>query len=293
MPPLPGQERPKAEPSRPAQVDEGRQLPGIIIGRELKKSLQVDIGSEVNVVSPQGDIGPSGPIPRSRPFKVVGVFYSGMYEYDTKYAYVELGSARTFLGMGDGEVTGIEVKTEDVDAVVEIRERAQAKLAQVPGGEAVRLRDWQDMNSSLFVALKMEKIAMFMVLVFIVIVASFSIASTLIMIVIAKAREVAILKSMGASNQGVMGIFLVQGSLIGALGTTVGLILGILGCLIIEFWGIELNSDVYYISHLPVAMDLGEISLIALASMALSTGMTIFPAVQAVLLQPVEGLRYE
>lgn len=291
MPALPGQGGKKAAPA-PVPVLR-REVPGIIIGRELKKSLQVDIGSEVNVVSPRGDIGPSGPIPRSRPFKVVGIFYSGMYEYDTKYAYIDLASAREFLNYKEGELTGVEIKTEDVDEVTAVRDRVRLALSGASQRDALRVRDWKEMNSSLFVALEMEKIAMFLVLVFIILVASFSIASNLIMIVIEKAREVAILKSMGASNGGVMRIFVVQGALIGAIGTTIGLILGVLCCLIIEFWGIELDADVYYISHLPVAMDMTEIALIAVSSLVLSTGMTLFPAIQAVLLMPVEGLRYD
>jgi lipoprotein-releasing system permease protein len=292
MPPLPGGERPQEDAPAPLPVAR-REVPGIVIGRELKKSLQVDIGSEVNVVAPRGDIGPSGPIPRSRPFKVVGVFYSGMYEYDTKYVYIDLDSAREFMNYAPGELTGVEIKTDDVERVTEIRDGVRARLDQLPQRDSVQVRDWKEMNRSLFVALEMEKVAMFLVLVFIILVASFSIASNLIMIVIEKAREVAILKSMGASNGGVMRIFVVQGALIGALGTTIGLILGVLCCLIIEFWGIELDADVYYISHLPVAMNLTEIALIAVSSLALSTGMTLFPAVQAVLLQPVEGLRYD
>ncbi|MFU8807179.1 MAG: ABC transporter permease, partial [Bradymonadaceae bacterium] len=172
---------------------ESRAIPGLLIGPELAKSLQVRLGDEVNVVTPRGEIGPMGPIPRSRPFRIVGIFYSGMYEYDANFAYTALEDATDFLD--EGGATGIEIKTYDVDASVGI-----ARLMQESMGDGLRVLDWQELNRSLFFALKLEKIAMFVVLTFIILVASFSIVAMLIMIVIEKGREIAILKSMGATD---------------------------------------------------------------------------------------------
>jgi lipoprotein-releasing system permease protein len=268
-------------------------VPGIIIGRELKKSLQVDIGSEVNVVAPKGDVGPSGPIPRSRPFKVVGIFYSGMYEYDTKYVYLSIPAARDFLNMPDGTVTGIEVKTADVEEVKRYRDATRAQLDKAGLGQGLVIEDWQDLNKSLFLALELEKWVMFIILLGIVVVAGFSILCNLVMMVMEKAREVAILKSLGATGGGVLRIFVIQGSLIGAFGTVLGALLGVLACLFIEFYGIGLDPDVYYISHLPVEMDPVLILTIAVASVVVSTVATLYPAALAYRLMPVEGLRLE
>ena len=292
MPPLPGME-PKKPSNGMSPTLSKRVVPGIIIGRELKKSLQVDIGSEVNIVAPKGDVGPSGPIPRSRPFKVVGVFHSGMYEYDTKYVYMSLNASRDFLNIKEGAVTGVEVKTEDVEQVKKFRNLARMSIDDAGLGQGVVVEDWQDLNKSLFLALELEKWVMFIILLGIVIVAGFSILCNLVMMVMEKAREVAILKSLGATGGGVLRIFVIQGSLIGTFGTSVGTLLGVLGCLFIEFFGIGLDPDVYYISHLPVVMDPVLISIIAVSSVVVSTLATLYPAALAFRLMPVEGLRLE
>jgi len=304
IPPLPGQEPDDARPGpgpEPSPTFEPledfkpspRNVPGIIIGKELKKALQVDIGSEVNLVSPRGDMGPTGPIPKSRPYKIVGVFYSGMYEYDTRYVYLSIPAAQQFLNMDEGHVTGIEVKTEDVDRVRELRPGIEAAARANAGDQTLEVRDWQDMNKSLFAALFVEKIVMFLLLAVIIIVASFSIVCILIMVVIEKAREIAVLKSMGASDSGVMRIFIFEGAVIGLLGTLIGIIVGVSLCLIIEYWGIQLDPDVYYISNLPVAMDPWEIGFIAGSAVLFSIGATLYPAWQAAKMNPVDGLRYE
>ncbi len=291
MPPLPG-EGEVAKPGAPSMASR-KAVPGIIIGRELKKSLQVDIGSEVNVVAPKGDVGPSGPIPRSRPFKVVGIFYSGMYEYDTKYVYLSIPAARDFLNMPEGSVTGVEVKTADVEQVKKYRNATRAHIDSDGLGEGLVVEDWQDLNRSLFLALELEKWVMFIMLLGIVVVAGFSILCNLVMMVMEKTREVAILKSLGATGGGVLRIFVIQGSLIGAFGTVLGALLGVVACLFIEFYGIGLDPDVYYISHLPVEMDPVLILTIAVASVVVSTIATLYPAALAYRLMPVEGLRLE
>ncbi len=267
----------------------GRALPGIVIGRELARSgLRVSVGDPVNVLSPFGDLGPAGPQPRSRTFRVAGVFYSGMYEFDSKFAYVDIGEAQRFFGTGDA-VTGLEVKVREVDAA----RPTMSRVLHALDGYPYRVKDWSDMNRSLFSALQMEKVVMAVILGFIVLVASFIIVATLIMLVLEKTKEIAVLKSMGAGVPSVMKIFVAEGVVIGAIGTAFGLILGWGSCLLIDKVGIPLDPEVYYISNLPVLVEPAQFALVALAAMALSYLATIYPATKAARLRPVDGLRSE
>jgi len=269
----------------PIAGDEGlRKLPGLIIGKELARSLQVSLGQEVNVVTPHGEMGPMGPMPRSRPFKVVGVFYSGMYEYDANMAYTTVADAQSFLDM-DG-VSGIELKTVDVERADVIANSVRAAV-----GDRAKVLDWQELNRSLFYALKLEKIAMFVVLTFIILVASFSIVAMLVMIVIEKGREIAILKAIGAPNAGIMRTFMFQGTVIGVVGAFLGLFFGLAICFFLTEYGFPLNSEVYYISTLPVDVDPVEIVSVVFAAIIISFLATIYPSIQAAKLNPVEGLR--
>lgn len=279
MPPLPGQEEEPEERSR---------IPGLIIGRELAKSLQVGLGDEVNVVTPNGELGPMGRMPRSRPFRVVGIFYSGMYEYDANFGYTRLEDGMDFVGAKG--VSGVELKTADVEQALEVAGRVQRELDKVGSYEVL---DWMELNRSLFYALKLEKIAMFVVLTFIILVASFSIVAMLIMIVIEKGREIALLKALGATNAGVMRTFIFQGTVIGAVGAAIGLVLGLVICYLLETVGFPLNSEVYYISTLPVDMDWGEVVSVVVCAIGISVLATIYPSIQAARLKPVDGLRDE
>ncbi len=263
-------------------------LPGIVIGRELARSLRVFVGDQVNVVSPFGDLGPAGPQPKSRSFRVAAIFYSGMYEYDAKFAYLELAEAQRFFATGDA-VTGLELKVKDVDAARAVMGRIQSAL----GGYPYRTKDWGELNRNLFSALQMEKLVMAVILGFIVLVASFIIVATLIMLVLEKTREIAVLKSMGAGVPGIMKIFVAEGLIIGAVGTFFGLVLGFGTCLLVDRVGIPLDPEVYYISNLPVLMDPGQFGLVALMSVALAWLATIYPATKAARLRPVDGLRSE
>jgi lipoprotein-releasing system permease protein len=272
---------------RPAP-ERGRVLPGIVVGRELARALRVFVGDQVNVVSPFGDLGPAGPQPKSRPFRVAAIFYSGMYEYDSKFAYIDLGEAQRFFGTGDA-VTGLELKVKNVDSAKAVMSRVVFEL----GGYPFRAKDWGELNRSLFSALMMEKLVMAVILGFIVLVASFIIVATLIMLVLEKTREIAVLKSMGAGVPSVMKIFVAEGTIIGAVGTLFGLFLGYGTCMLVDKVGIPLDPEVYYISNLPVLVDPPQFALVALVAMALSYLATIYPATKAARLRPVDGLRSE
>ncbi|MFL5304969.1 MAG: FtsX-like permease family protein [Polyangia bacterium] len=272
----------KPPPAKPAV------LPGILLGDELYQHvLRVFVGSDVDIACPMCGVGPMGPMPKLKEFRVAGHFYSGMYEFDSKLAYIALPEAQKFLNM-PGEITGIEVRTTTPDAARAVADEISRRLG--PGYE---VRSWEELNRGLFTALKLEKVAMFVVLTFIALVASFSIVSNLIMLVTEKAREVAILKSMGARDGAILRVFFAEGLYIGLLGLALGLVLGIGGCLLLSHYGLPLDPDVYYIQRLPVVMRVSEIAAVNLAALALCCLATLYPALLASRMRPVDGLRYE
>lgn len=269
--------------------DSSRRVGAIILGRELKNNLTLYLGGELNIMSPSGDIGPAGNLPKSRPFKVVGSYYSGMFEYDAKMAYISLADAQAFLGIGNA-VTGIDVKCSRLEDSKRVRDALREKLKDYPN---VQVDDWLTLNSSLFGAIMLEKVAMFVILTSIILVASFNILCLLIMMVIEKAREIAIFKAMGARDSSIVRMFVVQGAIIGGLGTAIGLILGLGLCVIIAQLGIKMPGNVHYITQIPVMVNAVEVIVICAASIAISLLATVLPSRMAVKLDPVSGLRCE
>lgn len=275
------------EPKRKPSAQKQPLLPTVLLGEELYRALHVFVGNEVTITCPVCNIGPTGPIPDQQPFRVAGQFYSGMYEFDSKLAYVSLEAAQKFLRMR-GEISGIDVRTRGPEDAPRVAATVQQAL-----GPSFEVRSWQEMNKGLFGALRVEKIAMLIAMAFIGLVASFSIISTLIMSVTQKAREVAILKSMGAADGAIRRIFFAEGLYIGVLGLSVGVASGILACKLILRYGLPLPTDVYYINQLPVVMRTGEIATIAGLALVLCCLATVYPALLASRLRPVDGLRYE
>lgn len=265
------------------------ELSGILIGKELASQLKVAVGDPISLISPsQSTPGPMGMVPKLRRFVVVGVFDSGMYDYDATLMYMGLADAQKFFELGD-RVTGIEVRVDDVYA-------AQATAQALEGvlGLPYQARDWTQINRNIFVALKMEKILYFVVLLLIVLVAAFNIVAMLIMVVMEKRKDIAVLKSLGATSQSIGRIFIYKGIIIGVIGTLLGTLLGYFGCWVLATYEIiELPKDVFYVKTLPVKIYLENFLMVATASMGICLLATIYPARQAANLAPVEVIRYE
>ena len=262
-------------------------VPGIILGKELAKNLHVLEGDAVYLISSRGMISPIGYLPAMKRFEVVGLFESGMYEYDGSLAYINLKDAQKILNM-KGSVTGIEIRVDDIYNARNVAKKIVSEL-----GFPYWARDWMQMNRNLFSALKLEKTVMFIILALIVLVAAFNIASTLIMMVMGKTKDIAILKAMGAMDSSIRKIFIYKGMIIGAVGTLLGVCLGFIVCKLLEKYKfIQLPGDVYYISTLPVRLEALDVFIISSAAMVICFLATLYPANQASKLNPIEAIRY-
>lgn len=270
---------------------------GIILGRELARGLGVSLGERLNVVSPLGGIlTPFGMAPKTKPFNVVGIFEAGMYEYDSKLAFISIPAAQEFFGMGR-VVSGLEVKLDDIYAAKRVAREIQKRL-----GFSYFIQDWMQMNRNLFSALKHEKVLLFIILVMIILVAAFGIASNLIMMVMEKNKDIAILKSMGATSRSIMRIFMIEGLVIGSVGTTLGLLGGLavsfklesIASFLERLLGFEaFPKDVYYLDRIPSQVNSLDVLAVIVTAMVISFLATIYPSWQASRLDPVVALRYE
>ena len=271
-------------------------FPGLLLGKELAKHLNLSVGDKVNVISPMGNITPLGMMPKMKPFRVAGIFNTGMFEYDSTLAYVSLGQAQSFFDLGD-TVTGIQLKVEDVYHTGELSRSINRTL-----GVEFYARDWMQMNRNILFALKTEKVVMFIILTLIVLVAAFGIASTLFMVVMEKNRDIAILKSMGATGGSIMKIFILEGLVIGIIGTVLGVASGLLIALNLEpiisviqkITGQNFFSkDIYYLDRFPSMVVPSDVVLISVTAVLISFIATLYPAWQASRMLPAEALRYE
>ncbi|MCP4355125.1 MAG: lipoprotein-releasing ABC transporter permease subunit [Proteobacteria bacterium] len=259
---------------------------GIVLGKELAKSLNVIDGDKLYIISPQGMLLPIGHSPSIRRFIVKGTFTTGMHEYDSSLAYINLENAQSFFGLGK-KVNAIGVWVNDIHNVEKVKSDIFGKIS-FPYWS----RDWKQRNSSLFAALKLEKTAMNIILILIVIVAAFNIASTLIMMVMDKTKDIAILKTMGANSTSIRRIFIAQGMVIGVIGTLSGIVLGIITCYLLKnYLHIDL-PPAYPFTTLPVKLELFDIMSVALSSIVISFLSTLYPSFQASKQNPVEAIRY-
>jgi lipoprotein-releasing system permease protein len=269
------------------------ELPPIIMGKELAHKLKAKLGDEVTVVVPLSNIDfdtwrAKSSAPRTRKFRVTGIFYSGFDEYDRRLMYTSLQDTQDLVGRGD-QVMGVELKVRDVDRAEAIAE----KLEKALGGPPYQVQDWYELNHNLFTALNLQKLALVVILALIVLVAAVNMVSSLFMTVTEKTREIAILKSMGATSQSVSWVFIVEGTAIGAVGTIVGVAIGLVTCHVVSAYGYHLDPKVYLIDRLPIDVRPFEVVLVIVLTMVISLISSIVPALQAATLTPVEGLRYD
>jgi lipoprotein-releasing system permease protein len=269
---------------------EGRKvsLPGVILGTRLADQLRVAVGDPVQMVSPLGTPTPFGVIPKITRLIVVGLFDSGMQEYDNTLVFMNLPDAQRFFELKDA-ATSVEIRVQNVYQAQDVARRIQQSL-----GLPYWTEDWSRLWPNLFSALKLEKTVYFLVLLLMILVGAFNIISTLIMVVMEKRRDIAILLSMGATRQSIRKIFMIKGTVIGVVGTLFGVVLGYVICLLIEkYHFIELPKDVFLISTVPVRIYFGNFVLVAIASFLICLLASLYPARHAAKLDPVEIIRYE
>lgn len=261
---------------------------GIILGSDLADTLRVEKGDLVTLVSPESLLSPLGLMPKFKKLKVIGTFHSGLYEYDTSWALSSMKTAQRLFSLGDG-VTLIEAKIRDIYAAKEVSERLQKKL-----GKNYITDNWIHQNQSLFSAMKLEKIMIFITIALIVVVAAFNIVSTLVMVVLDKNKDIAILMAMGSTSRQIMRIFMIQGILIGIAGTAIGAILGFtVSWFMNHYRVIHLPLDVYFIPYLPFHVRLSDFLMVTGIALLITFLSTLYPAYRASHINPAEALRYE
>jgi lipoprotein-releasing system permease protein len=260
--------------------------PGIVLGRELAKTLHVYVGDEITLVSPLGDLGPMGVMPRTKKFRVAAIFYSGMYEYDATFVYTMMDVAQDYFQTQE-KISALEIKVEDAERVDPIT----AVVTKDLGRDDLRVRDWREINKNLFSALKLERFATFIILSLAILVASFCIICTLLLMVTEKGKEIAILKAIGATDGGILTTFIIEGMIIGGIGMIFGVVTSVAFGTGVQWYGLLLDPDVYYIDKLPIRVDTFDYLKVAGAALLICAIATLYPAYAASQLRPVDGLR--
>jgi lipoprotein-releasing system permease protein len=279
-----------SEAERPA-IEDDEVLPGIVVGVTLAKELDVQMGDRVKVISPLSGIdtslvGQDLKTPKSRDFRVIGIFQAGFQEYDSKLVYVDLYEAQAFQDQGD-TVVGVELSLHDIEKSADVAVRLERDL----GGGPFHTMDWRELNHNLFTALEVQKVMLIVVIATIVLVAAFNVVATLIMIVLEKRREIAILKAMGATDFSILKIFMVQGAAIGIVGTSLGLAIGGAICGYLNYFRFPLDPKVYLIDHLPIRTSLTEFTITVVIALGICVTATLIPSLWAARLLPADGIR--
>ncbi len=263
--------------------------PAIVLGEDLARQLQVFPGERVQLLAPDGPLSPMGVLPRVRVGMVSGTFSTGMNEFDSNMGYLGLDMARSLAGLDQESVHAIEVRVHNVEAADSVAAAIRERL-----GPSYAVRDWMQLNQNLFAALKLEKLGLFIALDLIILVAALNIISALIMVVMEKTRDIAILKSMGATTSSIMRIFFYQGLVIGVVGTILGLCSGLAVCSLLKRYKIiELPSNVYPMSTIPIKVVPADVSIIVISALLITLAATLYPSWKAARVRPAEALSYE
>ncbi|MBV5317772.1 MAG: lipoprotein-releasing ABC transporter permease subunit [Desulfobulbaceae bacterium] len=269
-------------------LDRSADVPAIVLGQDMARQLRVGVGDKVRLLSPNGPLSPMGVLPKIRTCMVAGIFETGMSEYDATMGFINLDTARSLTDLRQG-VHGIEIRVNDVDHADRIAAAVQQAL-----GQGYSVRDWMQLNQNMFAALKLEKAGIFIALDLIILVAALNIISALIMVVMEKTRDIAILKSMGATTRSIMRIFFYQGAVIGLSGTTLGLAGGLTLCALLKHYKfIELPPKVYPMSTMPIKVVPFDVTLIAVSAILITLAATLYPSWKASQIRPAEALTYE
>ncbi|MBN1164945.1 MAG: ABC transporter permease [Candidatus Krumholzibacteriota bacterium] len=267
--------------------DEGA-VPGVVLGEDLASDLRITLGEKLTLVSAPAELRMGEIKPRTRDFRVIGFFKTGVYEFDSRFAYIDISEAETFFDF-EASIRGIGVRIKDIFQASRVDDQINDKLQSYAYGT----NNWIQMNSNLFSYIKVEKILMFLLLSLIILIAAFNLVGMLTMVIMEKRSEIGILRSMGASSGGIMSIFMVEGTIIGFIGTVLGVAVGTGVCMILSLIELDLPPDVYFINTLPVLVQKMDIVWVALASMLIAFLATLYPSWEACHMQPLDAIQYE
>ncbi|MBN2071347.1 MAG: FtsX-like permease family protein [Candidatus Krumholzibacteriota bacterium] len=267
---------------------EGEELPGIVLGQELADDLRISLAEELTLVSAPADLKAGEIVPRLMDFRVIGFFKTGVFEFDSRFCYIDIRDASKLYDF-ESSIRGLGIKVDDIYRAKDIDDAIQERLQSYEYGT----NNWIDMNSSLFSYIKVEKILMFLLLALIILIAAFNLVGMLTMVIMEKRSEIGILRSMGASSRGIMSIFMVEGTIIGLAGTVLGVLLGYGICMILSAVHLDLPADIYFINTLPVVVKLADILMVSAASLVICFAATIYPSWEACKMPPLDAIRFD
>ena len=268
--------------------EDGKNVPGIVLGKDLADDLLIYLGEVLSLVTAPAELQVGKINPRTEDFRVMGFFKTGVYEFDSRFAYIDIKDAERFFDF-EAATRGLGVRVKDIYRA----DKVDAKIMNLLASPAYGSNNWIQMNRNLFSYIKVEKILMFLLLTLIILIAAFNLVAMLTMVIMEKRNEIGILRSMGASSKGVMSIFMLQGSFIGAAGTAFGVVAGLLICAVLREVRIDLPPDVYFINTLPVLVKWSDIVLVSLASLGICFTATVYPSWEACRMPPLDAIRYD
>jgi lipoprotein-releasing system permease protein len=268
--------------------EDGKDVRGIVLGKDLAEELRISLGEVLTIISAPAELRIGKISPRTQDFRVIGIFKTGVYEFDSRFAYVDISDAERLFDF-EAATRGLGLRIRDIYRADRVDDEIQNKLKSYLYGT----NNWIRMNRNLFSYIKVEKILMFLLLTLIILVAAFNLVAMLTMVIMEKRNEIGILRSMGASSGGVMSIFMMQGTIIGALGTALGVAVGLLACAILREVRIDLPPDVYFINTLPVLVRWSDVTLVSCASLLICFAATVYPSWEACRMPPLDAIRYD